>query len=191
MWLCATLQVGAAKYGTVYGSFAAIPIVLAWVYISWQIVLFGAEVAFAVQNCTTYRMEQGARRANMQSRIVLALSVIVEAARAMMGDGGHFEVAAYAREKRVPVRFLNEVVEELIQMGLLVEVAEAKGAFVLLRSPVKLRVLDVIDGIVSAGVKPDSLGLEHPDPKIEKVVVQVGEGMEASLGRTSVADLLA
>ena len=40
--LCAVAQVGIAKSSALYGSFAFLPIVLAWLYMSWQIVLFGA-----------------------------------------------------------------------------------------------------------------------------------------------------
>jgi len=40
--LCAIAQVGIAKSSAIYGSFAFLPIVLAWFYISWQVVLLGA-----------------------------------------------------------------------------------------------------------------------------------------------------
>lgn len=40
--LCAQAQVGIAKSSALYGSFAFLPIVLAWLYMSWQIVLIGA-----------------------------------------------------------------------------------------------------------------------------------------------------
>ena len=40
--LCAVAQVGIAKSSALYGSFAFLPIVLAWLYMSWQIVLLGA-----------------------------------------------------------------------------------------------------------------------------------------------------
>ena len=40
--LCAVAQVGIAKSSAIYGSFAFLPIVLAWMYMSWQVVLLGA-----------------------------------------------------------------------------------------------------------------------------------------------------
>lgn len=45
-WLkiCAIAQVGIAKSSALYGSFAFLPIVLAWFYMSWQIVLLGAVI---------------------------------------------------------------------------------------------------------------------------------------------------
>jgi membrane protein len=44
-----SFQIGAAKYNAIYGSFAALPLFLMWVQISWWIVLFGAELSFASQ----------------------------------------------------------------------------------------------------------------------------------------------
>jgi len=40
--ICAVAQIGIAKSSALYGSFAFLPIVLAWLYMSWQIILFGA-----------------------------------------------------------------------------------------------------------------------------------------------------
>ena len=49
MKLCAVAQVGIAKSNALYGSFAFIPIILAWIYMSWQIVLLGANMVYALQ----------------------------------------------------------------------------------------------------------------------------------------------
>jgi len=51
-WLrvCAIAQVGIAKSSALYGSFAFLPIVLAWFYMSWQIVLLGANMVRSFEN---------------------------------------------------------------------------------------------------------------------------------------------
>ena len=49
MRLCTTAGVGISKWGAMYGSFAALPIVLAWIYMSWQIVLLGSCMSYAFE----------------------------------------------------------------------------------------------------------------------------------------------
>ena len=43
-------QIGAASYGAIYGSFAAVPLFLVWLQISWLILLAFAEVAVQIEN---------------------------------------------------------------------------------------------------------------------------------------------
>ena len=47
MKLCAIAQVGIAKSSALYGSFALMPILLTWNYISWKIILLGANMVHA------------------------------------------------------------------------------------------------------------------------------------------------
>ena len=44
MKVCAVAQVGIAKSSAMYGSFALVPIVLAWLYMTWQVILLGANL---------------------------------------------------------------------------------------------------------------------------------------------------
>lgn len=45
--LCAIAQVGISRASAMYGSFAVLPILLTWIYISWQIILFGGSMTYA------------------------------------------------------------------------------------------------------------------------------------------------
>lgn len=49
MKICAIAQVGVAKSSALYGSLAFLPIILAWLYMSWQIVLLGATMTYAFE----------------------------------------------------------------------------------------------------------------------------------------------
>lgn len=189
MHVCATLQVGAARAGRIYGSFAIVPILLAWVHVSWQIVLFGAEVAFAVQNCTTYRMEWGAAGASSVSRMTLALGVVIEAGRGMLGRSEGFDISEYARRNRVSVRLLHDVVDELVATGYLAELSDRTGHYVLLRAPAALKAVEVINAMMHSGVEPDALGLTGVNPRIDEIVGRAFSGADSPVEDATIKDL--
>ena len=189
LWACAKMEVGAVKYLKIYASFAVIPIVLFWVYVSWEIILFGAEVAFAVQNCTTYGMESKAHTASIKSRLALAMSIVGEAARAMIGKGPVFEISGYARDNGVPVRLLNEVVDNLVRAGFLAEISEKPGCFILLKSPVDTPVKDVIDAMLRVGADPHEFGLNVLKKEVEQALSKADTGMEQAIHSLMLRDL--
>lgn len=49
-WIYIRFQIGASSYGAIYGSFAALPLFLIWLQVSWLILLAGAELAFEIEN---------------------------------------------------------------------------------------------------------------------------------------------
>ena len=49
MKLCTTAGVGISKVSAMYGSFAVLPIFLAWIYMSWQLVLLGSCMSYAFE----------------------------------------------------------------------------------------------------------------------------------------------
>lgn len=189
LWVCAWLQVGAVRYSKIYGGFAVVPILLMWVYVSWQIILFGSEVSFAIQNCSTYQMESGARNASSMARSTLALAVAAETAIAMNSEGGGFDASRFAVERRIPVRFLNEVIKELEEAGILAEVAGREGRYVMMRSPSSVTARDVIMAVLTAGSAPADLGLHARDPKMSLFEGIAKRGVSGSECTRSIQDL--
>jgi membrane protein len=55
--VCIIAQVGVANSSALYGSFAFFPILLAWVYISWQIILFGSVLSCQLQSIFSHRKD--------------------------------------------------------------------------------------------------------------------------------------
>jgi membrane protein len=190
LWACAAMQVSVANYSRIYGSFAVVPILLAWLYMSWQIVLFGAEVSFAMQNHATYRMESGARRASAEARVTMALAIVLEVARNMTQGNGEFVASAFAGTRGVSVRFLNEILDELVHAGILAGVTGGEGRYVLMRSPETLTAGQVVDAILQSGVKPASLGLARLPPEVTHALARFNAGVGGALGRTPLAELL-
>lgn len=52
-WTYFHFQIGASSYGAIYGSFAAIPLFLIWLNLSWLILLAGAEIAYQLKQASS------------------------------------------------------------------------------------------------------------------------------------------
>jgi len=180
--LCAMLQVGIAKYSALYGGFAVLPILLMWVYTSWEIILLGSEIAFAVQNRDTYMLEQHASAASLRARLLLALTVCAETSRASRAaDGGPFAAEAFARAKGIPGRFLRDILDGLVRNGILAEVADRPGEFLLCRSGECLSVAEVARALIDEGEPIEALGLRQLDAKVASLGAAFDESLKAAL----------
>ncbi len=178
-----SMQVSLSRYDAVYGTFASIPIFLLWLYVSWMLILLGAEMAFAIQHHSTYHMERIAAQASMKARLTLAVAMVLDAARALTGARPLLNLAAYADSHRVPVRLLNDIVAQLQRGGLLAERADAPGSYLLVRDPGTIRVGDVVNLILREGEMPESLA----DDQLEPALSAAMQGVRTALDGGSIS----
>ncbi|HVR87276.1 MAG TPA: YihY/virulence factor BrkB family protein [Planctomycetota bacterium] len=102
-----------------YGSLGTIPVFLLWIYLSWIIVLFGAEVAFAAQHVNTYRREIEQMKLSAADRDRLALVIAVEVVKPFIAGAPPPTGEAVALRLNSPVRIVNEILYELSMQGIL------------------------------------------------------------------------
>ncbi len=75
-WGYIAFQIGVSSYGAMYGSFAAVPLLLIWMQVSWAVVLFGAELSYANHNVENYEFEAETRNISPFNRKVLSLYIL-------------------------------------------------------------------------------------------------------------------
>ncbi len=110
-----------AFYSTVYGPLAAIPVFLFWLYVSWVIVLVGAQVACASENVATYRDAVMASDVGTAQRELLALGIAAHVAAPFTRGEPPPSRADLQAALGTSARLVNEIVDELIDKGFLHE----------------------------------------------------------------------
>jgi membrane protein len=112
-------SVGVARADFFFGGFALLPILFAWIYVFWAIVLLGAEIAFAHQNFALYRQEVRGDPASPAEREAIGMRIAIEVARSFRAGGTPPHAAGLADDLQIPVRTVRAVAEQLQRAGIL------------------------------------------------------------------------
>lgn len=120
-------QVGVARYNAIYGTMAALPIFMVWLYVSWVIVLFGLGVCYAKQNLRTGARDLRVHEVSRRSYEQVALALLVTLAdRFHRGDPAinHEELAKLLY---IPPRLCRAILAQLERLGLVTEICSHSG----------------------------------------------------------------
>jgi len=117
-WVYIKFQVGVASYNAIYGSFAALPLFLAWLQLSWLIVLVGAEIAHAHEHTDLYEYEPDSRMVSPAFRKLLSLWVTRLLCKQFASEPAHLTFDAIARMTDIPRKLLTEILEDLKAGGI-------------------------------------------------------------------------
>jgi membrane protein len=152
-WGYLNFQVGVARYNAIYGTMAALPILMVWIYLSWMIVLLGLEMTYATQNLRTIRQDLRGQRVNFASIEFIALTVLLFVSRRFYAGKPALGQEDLASHLDVPPRLLRTILEELTRLGFVVETSqEIDGSgYQPARALEKIRLHDVIRGLAIDG----------------------------------------
>jgi len=185
-WAYVRFQVGLPQYSLLYSTFAQVPMLLMWIFVSWVILLFGAELTFAYQNEKTYAIEHRAESASYGYREALGLWTMIQLGQRFDSGAPPLSAGEAGDAWNVPARLLNETLDQLELAGFIVRTGSDPVGYTPARSLEKITLGEVLEVLREAGGDP-SLLREHEG--LKTVLAEVA-GVRAPLLKRSLADIV-
>lgn len=181
-WAYVSFNIGLAQYTFFFSTFALFPMLLAWLYVSWVILLFGALVTFAYQNEKTFALERLADKASYAYRESVAVRLMAEMAQRFAEGKPALSAGEVANAWNVPLRLVNEALDILVAAKLAAACATTPVSFQPARAADTIQVIDVVRAQREHGEEPSQL-------REEDNFREIYAGLDSADGRAATATL--
>ena len=131
----------------IYGSLGMVPVVMIGLYLSWTILLFGAQVAYVFQNRHAYLQERQVANVTETGREFIALRLMVMVGLRFQHGQKSPTSSEIALALAVPSQLTSKIIGALMHGQLLCEVAGVEKAYVPARPLVAITCHEIIQAL--------------------------------------------
>jgi membrane protein len=155
-WSYIQVQVYMASYNAIYGTMAILPIFMIWIYTSWIIVLVGVEIVYAHQHRALLATGPSPQL-SLQERTALCLALACAAARSFIKGSPPPTTLTLAAEVQLPPLLAGELLDSLVETGILVRTASPQSAYLPAHDPGTTLVHEILQKLTSQGAAASRL----------------------------------
>ena len=112
-------QLWITRYNAIYGTFAAIPLMLLWIQLSWFITLIGAEVSYAAQNVRKFSFEKETRNISRRYRDFFTLMIASVIIRRFADELPPYTADQLSEKCKVPSRLTHDILDVLMEVNII------------------------------------------------------------------------
>ncbi len=147
-------QFSLSSYNAIYGGFAALPLFLLWLNVSWAIILFGCELAYVSQNNDNFNYFKEPEKISRRHEDFYSLMVMACICKRFNRHETALTRKELADELHIPLRYVVSSLDTLTDSGLLETVLqndEREPAYVPATDTKQLTVVKVLSAINNSG----------------------------------------
>ena len=121
-WFYIYAQMGMSRYNVIYGSFAALPLLLFWLRASWLILFLGAELTFARQNIDQYEWENESLHISPYAHRAYCILLLEGIVRRFIDEEKPLTANQIAIQLKLPISLVRKIIIDLHSTNLISEV---------------------------------------------------------------------
>lgn len=149
-------QIKLSSYNAIYGSFAAIPLLLIFLQFTWYVCLIGCQLSYANQMVQEYAFERSTQGMSRRFRDTLSLLLVCHIAKGFVSGERPLSQHALSHTTHLPETLVKVLLEELVSVGVLAVTHNNSGTEMLYIPAIdihKLSVRMVVDRLDSRGTE--------------------------------------
>jgi len=128
-------QIWVTKYNAIYGSFAAIPLLLLFVQLSWVICLFGGALAYGIQNVRKFNFENDSSNISRRYQDFVTVCIVSLIVKRFENGEKPYTADELSEKYHIPIRLATQILYQLTELNILTEVIEDKDEWTIYYQP--------------------------------------------------------
>ena len=108
---------------SLYGSVGIIVVLMLGLYVFWLLILFGAQITYAVQNADYLTNENAWQKTSEHTQEIISLAVLILVGKRFLAGASPSRASELHQQLRVPSHILNSSINRLCELGYLSAVA--------------------------------------------------------------------
>lgn len=186
--LFTTFVVSVSRTEAIYAGFAIVIVAMIWLYLSWLILLLGAQLAFYIQNPDYLPLGPRAPSTSNATRERLALSAMLLVGRDFEKPGHGWRIESLAARIRVPRHLLEPIATALMDAGLLTRTSEHR--LFPARDLRRIEVADILAAVRNSEHDSHTQPDEEWNATVTAIAANVEHAIRDALGGRTLADLV-
>lgn len=118
-WLMVSGQIYVSKYNAIYGSFAFLPLLLIWIYLSWQVCLAGVVLTYSSQNIFRFNFRDNINEISQRYMTDVTIVILTIVAKRFCQQRPPYTKLDITEKYNIPIRLVGAVVDHLVDVKLL------------------------------------------------------------------------
>lgn len=158
-------QLWITKYNAIYGSFAALPLLLLWLQLSWNLVLMGVQLSFSLQNVRKFYFEKETRNISRRYNDFFTILIASLITKRFAEEKRPLTADEISEKHAIPFRLTNQIINLLLDIQVISPTPSLKAEEVMAYQPAFDINLMSVDFLIR---KIDSYGSEDFDIDVDQ-----------------------